>query len=61
MKTYKNNFVDLDKLQKDKSVLVSKCNAECFLLTCKMAGFNRNLNWSTIKYYSQSNNLALYR
>ena len=40
MKTYQNNFVDLDKLQKDKSVLVSKCNAECFLLTCKMAGFN---------------------
>ena len=40
MKTYQNNFVDLDKLQKDKSVLVSKCNAECFLLTCKMASLN---------------------
>lgn len=40
MKTYQNNFVDLDKLQHNKSVLVTKSNAECFLLTCKMAGLN---------------------
>ena len=40
MKVYSNNFVDLDTLESTGSVLVSKSNAECFLLTCKMAGFN---------------------
>ena len=38
MKVYSNNFADLDKLQKNGSVLVAKSNAECFLLTCKLAG-----------------------
>ena len=40
MKQYSNNFADLDKLQKSGSVLVAKSNAECFLLTCKLAGVN---------------------
>ena len=37
MKHYSNNFIDLQKLQKDKQVMVSKSNAEYFLLTCRMA------------------------
>ena len=37
MKVYSNNFADLDKLQNNGSVLVAKSNAECFLLTCKLA------------------------
>ena len=37
MKVYSNNFADLDKLQKNGSVLVAKSNAKCFLLTCKLA------------------------
>ena len=37
MKHYSNNFVDLQKLQKEKKVMVSKSNAEYFLLTCRMA------------------------
>lgn len=40
MKTYQNNFIDLDKLQKNKSILIAKSNAECFLFTCKMASLN---------------------
>ena len=38
MKVYPNNFVDLDKLEQNGNVLVAKSNAECFLLTCKLAG-----------------------
>ena len=37
MKRYNNNFVDMDTLERTGSVLVSKSNAECFLMTCKMA------------------------
>ena len=37
MKVYSNNFADLDKLQKNGSVLIAKSNSECFLLTCKLA------------------------
>ena len=37
MKMYNNNFADLDKLQGNGFVLVAKSNAECFLLTCKLA------------------------
>lgn len=37
MKVYSNNFADLNKLQNNGSVLVAKSNAECFLLTCKLA------------------------
>ena len=36
MKMYNNNFADLDKLEKDKRVLVAKSNAECFYMTCIM-------------------------
>jgi len=38
MKTYSNNFVDLNTLKKNGNVLVSKSNAECFLMTCKLVG-----------------------
>ena len=37
MKVYSNNFSDLQKLENEKKVLVAKSNAECFLLTCKLA------------------------
>ena len=40
MKAYPNNFADLDKLEQNGNVLVAKSNAECFLLTCKLAGIN---------------------
>ena len=40
MKNYSNSFKDLNTLINNKSVLVTKNNSECFLLTCKMAGFN---------------------
>ena len=38
MKVYSNNFADLNTLQNNGSVLVSKSNAECFYKTCMMAG-----------------------
>ena len=37
MKVYNNKFFDLDKLEKDKRVLVAKSNAECFYKTCILA------------------------
>ena len=40
MKVYPNNFSDLDKMEKYGSVLIAKSNAECFLMTCKLAGIN---------------------
>ena len=40
MEAYSNNFADLDKLEQNGNVLVAKSNAECFLLTCKLAGIN---------------------
>ena len=49
MKMYNNNFVDLDKLQNNGSVLVAKSNAECFLLTCKLASIQVKFELSNNK------------
>ena len=37
MKVYNNNFSDLEILENEKKVLVSKSNAECFYKTCILA------------------------
>ena len=49
MKVYNNNFSDLDKLEKDKRVLVAKSNAECFYTTCIMAGVRPKFELSNNK------------
>ena len=49
MKVYNNNFADLDKLEKDKRVLVAKSNAECFYKTCIMSGVRPKFELSNNK------------
>ena len=49
MKKYNNNFVDLDKLQSNGFVSVAKGNAECFLLTCKLASIQVKFELSNNK------------
>jgi hypothetical protein len=49
MKMYNNNFSDLDKLEKNKKVLVSKSNAECFYKTCIMADVHPKFELSNNK------------
>ena len=49
MKMYNNKFADLDKLQNNGFVLVEKSNAECFLLTCKLAGIKVKFELSNNK------------
>ena len=49
MKMYNNNFSDLDKLEKDKRVLVAKSNAECFYKTCILAGVRARFELSNGK------------
>ena len=49
MKVYSNNFADLNTLQKNGSVLVSKSNAECFYKTCMMAGIRPKFELSNNK------------
>ena len=49
MKMYNNKFADLDKLQNNGLVLVAKSNAECFLLTCKLASIKVKFELSNNK------------
>jgi hypothetical protein len=49
MKVYSNNFADLNTLQKNGSVLVSKSNAGCFYKTCIMADVHPKFELSNNK------------
>ena len=49
MKKYNNNFADLNTLQNNGSVLVSKSNAECFYKTCMLAGVHPKFELSNNK------------